>query len=102
MPAVDTVLLPLCVGLSLLGVIATGFAWRRGNKGRVIQGVGLALAPIALYFSGLLRLLWNAAIAFGTGLPRSSSRPRLVRPELAGLCIVLWVVGGWSAADLRG
>jgi hypothetical protein len=24
MPAVDTVLLPLCVGLSLLGVIATG------------------------------------------------------------------------------
>ena len=66
MPAVDTVLLPLCVGLSLLGVIATGIAWRRGNKGRVIQGIGLALAPIALYFSGLLRLLWNAIVALGT------------------------------------
>ena len=66
MPAVDTVLLPLCVGLTLLGVIATGIAWRRGNKGRVIQGIGLALAPIALYFSGLLRLLWNAVVAFGT------------------------------------
>ena len=52
MPAVDTVLLPLCVGLTLLGVIATGIAWRRGNRGRVIQGIGLALAPIALYFSG--------------------------------------------------
>jgi len=60
MPAVDTVLLPLCVGLTLLGVIATGIAWRRGNRGRVIQGIGLALAPIALYFSGLLRLLWDA------------------------------------------
>ena len=44
MPAVDTVLLPLCVGLTLLGVIATGIAWRKGNKGRVIQGIGLALA----------------------------------------------------------
>ena len=66
MPAVDTVLLPLCVGLTLLGVIVTGVAWRRGNKGRVVQGVGLALAPIALYFSGLLRLLWNAVVALGT------------------------------------
>ena len=66
MPAVDTVLLPLCVGLTLLGVIITGLAWRRGNKGRVIQGVGLALAPIALYFSGLLRLLWDAAVALGS------------------------------------
>ena len=47
-------------------MIATGIAWRRGNKGRVIQGVGLALAPIALYFSGLLRLLWDAIVAFGT------------------------------------
>ena len=26
MPAVDTVLLPLCVGLTLLGIIATGLA----------------------------------------------------------------------------
>ncbi|HZA73934.1 MAG TPA: hypothetical protein VE476_13630, partial [Propionibacteriaceae bacterium] len=66
MPAVDTVLLPLCVGLTLLGIIATGVAWRRGNKGRVVQGVGLALAPIALYFSGLLRLLWNGIVAVGT------------------------------------
>ena len=66
MPAVDVVLLPLCVGLTLLGIIATGVAWRRGNKRRVVQGVGLALAPIALYFSGLLRLLWNAIVAFGT------------------------------------
>src|SRR6476646_11657216 len=63
MPAVDTVLLPLCVGLTLLGVIATGIAWRRGNKGRVIQGIGLALAPIALYFSGLLRLLADLVVA---------------------------------------
>ena len=66
MPAVDTVLLPLCVGLSLLGVIATGFAWRRGNKGRVIQGVGLALAPDCLVLQRASQVALERAVAFGT------------------------------------
>jgi hypothetical protein len=95
MPADSTVLLPLCVGLSLLGVIATGIAWRRGNKGRVIQGIGLALAPIALYFSGLLRLLWNAAAAFGNWASEIIFSPAVwFGLSLLGLCLVLWVVGG--------
>jgi hypothetical protein len=98
MPAVDTVLLPLCVGLTLLGVIATGIAWRRGNKGRVIQGIGLALAPIALYFSGLLRLLWDAIVAFGTWASKIIlSPPVWFGLSLLGLCVVLWVVGGLIA-----
>jgi hypothetical protein len=96
MPSVDTVLLPLCVGLTLLGVIATGIAWRRGNKGRVIQGIGLALAPIALYFSGLLRLLWNAIVAVGTWASKIIFSPAVwFGLSLLGLCIVLWVVGGF-------
>ena len=98
MPAVDTVLLPLCVGLALLGVIATGIAWRRGNKGRVIQGIGLALAPIALYFSGLLRLLWDAIVAFGTWASKIILSPAVwFGLSLLGLCVVLWVVGGLIA-----
>ena len=96
MPAVDTVLLPLCVGLTLLGVIVTGLAWRRGNKGRVIQGVGLALAPIAFYFSGLLRLLWDAIVAFGTWASKIILSPAVwFGLSVLGLCIVLWVVGGY-------
>jgi len=95
---VDTVLLPLCVGLSLLGVIATGIAWRRGNRGRVIQGIGLALAPIALYFSGLMRLLWNAAVALGTWASKIIFSPGVwFGLSLLGLCVVLWVVGGLIA-----
>jgi hypothetical protein len=98
MPAVDTVLLPLCVGLTLLGVIATGIAWRRGNKGRVIQGIGLALAPIALYFSGLLRLLWDAIVAFGSWASKIILSPAVwFGLSLLGLCVVLWVVGGLVA-----
>jgi hypothetical protein len=98
MPAVDTVLLPLCVGLTLLGVIATGVAWRKGNKGRVIQGIGLALAPIALYFSGLLSLLWAAIVALGTWTSKIMLSPAVwFGLSLLGLCVVLWVVGGLLA-----
>lgn len=91
----EAVLLPLCVGLSLLGVIATGIAWRRGNKGRVVQGVGLALAPVALYLTGLLGLLWDGVAAvfrWAGGIVLSP--PIWIGFSLLGLCIVLWVVGG--------
>ena len=102
MPAVDTVLLPLCVGLALLGVIATGIAWRRGNKGRVVQGVALALAPIALYFSGLLRLLWNGIVAVGTWASTLIFSPAIwFGMALLGLCLVLWIVGGFIARRSR-
>jgi len=103
MPAVDTVLLPLCVGLTLLGIIATGVAWRRGNKGRVIQGVALALAPVALYFSGLLRLIWNGVVAVGTWASNVIFSPAIwFGLSLLGLCLVLWVVGSIVARRFPG
>jgi hypothetical protein len=95
MPAADTVLLPICVGLTLLGIIATGIAWRRGNRGRVIQGIGLALAPIALYFTGLLRILWDFVVAVIGWASRIIFSPAVwIGLSLLGVCIVLWVVGG--------
>lgn len=98
MPAVDAVLLPLCVGLALLGLIATGVAWRRGNNGRVVQGVALTLAPIALYASGLLRLMWNGVVAIGSWASRVILSPTVwFGLSLLALCVVLWVVGGFVA-----
>jgi hypothetical protein len=103
MPAADTVLLPLCVGLTLLGIIATGIAWRRGNKGRVVQGVALALAPIALYFSGLLRLIWDGVVAVGSWASRIILSPAVwFGLSLLGLCVVLWVVGSLVARRFPG
>jgi hypothetical protein len=56
----------------------------------------LALAPIALYFSGLLRLLWNAIVAVGTWASKIIFSPAVwFGLSLLGLCIVLWVVGGF-------
>lgn len=98
MPVADTVLLPLTVGLALLGLLITVVAARRGRRGRAVQGVGLALAPVALYFSGLLRLLWDGVVAIGTWAGRVILSPSVwFGLSLLGVCVVLWVVGGFIA-----
>lgn len=98
MPAADAVLLPLALGLTLLGILVVVVAGRRGNRGRVLQGIALALTPVALYLSGLLRLLWDGVVAVG----RWAGAVVLSPPVWAGLallalCVVLWVVGGFVA-----
>lgn len=95
MPAADAVLLPLCLGLSLLGLIVAILAGRRGRAGRAVQGVALALAPVALYFSGLLRLAWNGVVAVVDWASHVILSPLVwFGLSLLALCIVLWVVGG--------
>ncbi|HEY5787040.1 MAG TPA: hypothetical protein VIT65_19930 [Microlunatus sp.] len=95
MPPSDVVLLPLCIGLALIGVIVAGVAWRKGSRGRVLQGAGLALAPIALYFTGLLRLVWDAVVALVSWAGSIIFSPTMwFGISLLGLCVVLWVVGG--------
>ncbi|MGI8457382.1 MAG: hypothetical protein ACR2LI_04630 [Propionibacteriaceae bacterium] len=103
MPAADTVLLPICVALSLLGVIITAVAWRQRRTGRAVQGVGLVIAPVALYLSGLLRLGWDFAVSIVAWAGRVVfSPPVWIGLGLLGLCIVLWVVGGVLAKRSAG
>ncbi len=95
MPAAETVLLPICVALSLLGVIVTGVAWRQHRTGRAIQGVGLVIAPVALYLSGLLRVVWDFVVGVVAWAGRLAfSPPVWIGLGLLGLAVVLWVVGG--------
>ena len=95
MPAADAVLLPLAAGLTLLGLLVTILAGRRGHKGRMVQGIGLTLAPVALYLSGLLRLLWDGGVAVGNWASRLVLSPAVwFGLALLAVCLVLWVVGG--------
>jgi hypothetical protein len=94
MPAADLMLL-LCLALTLLGLLVTAVAYRRGNAGRALQGVGLTLAPAGLYFSGLLGLLWRGGVAVGNWVAGlSMSRTVWLGLSVLAVCLVLWVVGG--------
>lgn len=95
MPAADAVLLPLCIGLSLLGVVVAVIAFTRGRRGRALQGLALALASVALYLTGLLRLVWDAVVAvvrWATG--NVFDLAAWIGFGALALSIVLWVVGG--------
>jgi hypothetical protein len=95
MPAVQNALLILCIGLSLIGVVVAGIAFARGRRGRAVQGLALALAPVALYLTGLLQLVWDAVVAvvrWATG--NVFDLTAWVGFGLLALCVVLWVVGG--------
>ncbi|WP_157720329.1 hypothetical protein [Friedmanniella luteola] len=95
MPAESAVLLPLAAGLTLLGLLIAILAGRRGRKGRMVQGIGLALLPLALYLSGLLGLVWDAVVAVGRWASSTVLSPTIWAGfALLALCVVLWVVGG--------
>lgn len=94
MPQADTVLLPICVAIALIGVILAGLAWRRGRKGRVLQAAALAIVPFGLYLTGFLRVLWDAVVDIVKWAFRLVVSPTLwVGVSLIGLCVVLFVVG---------
>ena len=95
MPAADVVLLPLCIGLSLIGVVITVIAFARGRRGRAVQGLALALAPVGLYLTGLLLLVWDAVVAivrWATG--NVFDLKSWIGFGVLALCVVLWLVGG--------
>lgn len=102
MPAADAVLLPLCIGLSLIGVLVVVIAFSRGRRGRAVQGLALALAPVALYLTGLLRLVWDAVVAvvrWATG--NVFELTAWIGFGVLALSVVLWVVGGVLARRRR-
>jgi hypothetical protein len=94
MPAAQEVLLPLCIGLSLIGLVVTVIAFVRGHRGRAVQGLALALAPVGLYLTGLLLLVWDAVVAvvrWATG--NVFDLKAWIGFGVLALCIVLWLVG---------
>ncbi|MGI3779214.1 MAG: hypothetical protein ACRYG2_00410 [Janthinobacterium lividum] len=102
MPAVDVVLLPLCIGLSLLGVVVAVILFVRGRRGRALQGLAFALAVAALYLVGLLRLVWDAVVAvarWATG--DVFDLHAWIGFGALALSIVLWFVGGMLARRRR-
>ena len=57
--------LPICAGLSAVGLIAAFFAFRRRGMASGLRLLGWAALPMAIYLTGLARLLWTVGFEVG-------------------------------------
>lgn len=57
--------LPLCGGLTAVGLIASWFAWRRRGAAAGLRGAAWSLLPLAAYLVGVIELLWRFGVAIG-------------------------------------
>jgi hypothetical protein len=98
----DLTLLPFCVGLTLLGLIASWAAWRRRGLAAGTRGVAWSLLPVSLYMTGLLKLLWDVLKSVTTWFAHLIFSPTVwAGVALFGVSVVLYVVSG-VARSRRG
>jgi hypothetical protein len=55
--------LPLCAGLTLLGLAGSWLAWRRRGAAAGLRGAAWSLLPLAAYLTGVVTLLWEVGTA---------------------------------------
>ena len=88
--------LPLCGGLTLIGLVASWFAWRRRGAAAGLRGIAWSLLPVAAYLTRAIEMLWKMGAAvgsFATGLILS---PKVWSGVIvAGASALLFVVSGF-------
>ncbi|MFI6736430.1 cellulose synthase [Nonomuraea sp. NPDC050451] len=90
-----TVWLPLCAGLTLLGLVLSFLAFRRRGAASGMRVAAWALLPAAAYLTGALQMLWTVGttiVGFVTGLVFNPFVWAGV--AVAGLSAVLFVASG--------
>ncbi len=87
--------LPLCAGLTGLGLIMSYFAMRRRGMGAGLRWAAWSLLPIAAYLTGSIEMFWKMGVAIGDFAKGFVFSPRVWSGiALAGLAVVLFVVSG--------
>lgn len=57
--------LPLCGGLTGLGVVASWFLFRRRGFAAGLRGIAWSLLPLAAYLTGAIEMIWKMGVAIG-------------------------------------
>jgi hypothetical protein len=87
--------LPLCGGLTGLGLVLSYLVMRRRGIGSGLRGAAWSLLPIAAYLTGSIEMFWKMGIAIGDFAKGFVFSPRVWSGiALAGLAVVLLVVSG--------
>jgi hypothetical protein len=87
--------LPLCGGLTGLGLVLSYLVMRRRGLGSGLRWAAWSLLPIAAYLTGSIEMFWKMGVAVGDFAKGFIFSPRVWSGiVLAGLAVVLFVVSG--------
>jgi hypothetical protein len=87
--------LPLCAGLTGIGLVLSYLAYRRRGLGSGLRWAAWSLLPIAAYLTGSIEMFWKMGVAVGDFAKGFAFSPRVWSGiALAGLAVVLFVVSG--------
>jgi hypothetical protein len=87
--------LPLCGGLTGLGLVLSYIAMRRRGLGAGLRGAAWSLLPLAAYLTGAIEMFWKMGAAIGDfakGFVFSTEVWAGI--ALAGVAVVLFVASG--------
>jgi hypothetical protein len=87
--------LPLCGGLSGLGLVLSYLAMRRRGVAAGLRGAAWSLLPLAAYLTGAIEMFWKIGVAIGdfaTGFVFSTKVWSGI--ALAGVAVFLFFVSG--------
>ncbi len=98
--------LPLCGGLTALGLVLTWFVFRRRGLRAGLRGVAWSLLPLAAYLTGAIEMLWKMGTAIGDFATSFVFSPeKWVGVAVTGVALVAFVVSGMmrgrAAKDVR-
>jgi hypothetical protein len=87
--------LPLCGGLTGLGLVVTWFAFRRRGFRAGLRGVAWSLLPLAAYLTGAIEMIWKIGVAIGDfGTSFIFSPEKWAGVAVTGIALVAFVVSG--------
>ena len=87
--------LPLCAGLTGLGLVLSYFVMRRRGMGSGLRWAAWSLLPLAAYLTGSIEMFWKMGVAVGDFAKGFVFSPRVWSGiAVAGLAVVLFVASG--------
>jgi hypothetical protein len=87
--------LPLCAGLTGIGLVLSYFVWRRRGLGSALRWAAVSLLPMAAYLTGSIEMFWKMGVAVGDFAKGFVFSPKVwAGIALAGVAVVLFMVSG--------
>ena len=87
--------LPLCGGLTGIGLVLSYLAMRRRGLGTGLRWAAWSLLPMAAYLTGSIEMFWKMGVAIGDFAKGFVFSPRVWSGiALAGVAVVLFIVSG--------